>query len=103
MLADAAGPWWTMKTLPSASRVSLQVNGSSIDLAMPETGEMTFHLLLDASVAEFFCNDRHVLTSRIYRRPAGPLSVHLIDPDLSVLRGFEAWQLHPISPDRLTS
>ncbi len=103
MLADAAGPWWSIKILPSASRVWLQVNGSSIDLAMPETGEMTFHLLLDASVAEFFCNERHVLTSRIYRRPAGPLSVHLIDPDLSVLRGFEAWQLHPISPDRLTS
>jgi hypothetical protein len=59
--------------------------------------------MLDASVAEFFCNDRQVLTSRIYRRPGGPLSVYLIDPDLSALRGFEAWQLHPISPDRLTA
>src|SRR6266853_775486 len=46
MLADAAGPWWSIKILPSASRVSLQVNGSSIDLAMPQTGQMTFHLLL---------------------------------------------------------
>jgi hypothetical protein len=103
MLADAAGIWWSMKALPFGSRVSLQVNGSSIDLVMPEAGEMTFHLLLDASVVEFFCNDRHVLTSRIYRRPAGPLSAHLIDPDLSVLRGFDAWQLQPISPDRLTT
>ncbi len=103
MLADAAGPWWSMKVVPFSSRVSLQVNGSSLALPTPAAGEMTCHLVLDASVAEFFCNDRHVLTSRVYRRPGGPLSVHLIDPDLSVLRGFEAWQLHPISQDRLTS
>jgi sucrose-6-phosphate hydrolase SacC (GH32 family) len=45
MLADAARPWWSMKVVPFGTRVWLQVNGSSIDLAMPEAGEMTFHLL----------------------------------------------------------
>jgi hypothetical protein len=66
-------------------------------------GERTFHLLLDASVAEFFCDDLHVLTSRIYRPPSGPLHLQFGESDLAALRQFQAWQLRPISSDRLTS
>lgn len=64
---------------------------------------MRFHLLLDASVAELFCNDLHVLTSRIYRKPNGPLRVQVSDSELSALLTLETWQLRAISSDRLTS
>jgi hypothetical protein len=64
---------------------------------------MNFHLVLDASVAEFFCNSIDVLTSRIYRKPAGPLRLQLSEENAGRLQSFEAWQLQPISKDRLTT
>jgi len=102
-LADETGPWWSLKVDHSASASTLQVNEKSIQLPPLTTREMSFHLLLDASVAEFFCNDLHVHTSRIYRKPNGPLRAQMSDSELPILLSFEAWQLHPISPDRLTT
>jgi len=54
-------------------------------------------------VAEFFCNHLYVITSRIYRTPAGPLYVRTAGLDLKTLGDFETWQLRPISSDRLTT
>ena len=102
-LADETGPWWSLKVDHSASVSTLQVNKKSIQLPPSTAREMSFHLLLDASVAEFFCNDLHVLTSRIYRKPNGPLRAQMSDSDLPILLSFEAWQLRPISSDRLTT
>jgi len=72
-------------------------------LSRPGSGEMNFRLVLDASVAEFFSNSIDVLTSRIYRQPAGPLRFEISEEDAGRLRSFEAWQLQPISKDRLTT
>ncbi|HEY1423023.1 MAG TPA: glycoside hydrolase family 32 protein, partial [Candidatus Acidoferrum sp.] len=72
-LADSNGPWWSLQTSQTSNETLLQVNEKTIELPTPVAGERTFHLLLDASVAEFFCDDLHVLTSRIYRPPSGPL------------------------------
>jgi beta-fructofuranosidase len=102
-LSDASGPWWSLKAFPSGSGITLQVNEKSLELTPPAAGELRFHLFLDASVAEFFCNDLHVLTSRIYRQPNGPLRVQLSEADLRSLNWLEAWQLRPISGDRLTT
>jgi hypothetical protein len=65
--------------------------------------EREFHLYLDASVAELICDRKHAITTRIYRKPEGPLRLVLGDSDLAQLTTLEAWQLRPISSDRLTS
>ena len=102
-IGDTTGAWWSLKISRSASRLTLRVNEKSIELPASDDSEMRFYLLLDASVAELFCDDLRVLTSRIYRKPNGPLRVQISDSDLPALLTFEAWQLRPISPDRLTS
>jgi beta-fructofuranosidase len=101
-IADSAGPWWSLKAQPSGAGTTLEINGKSI--AIPrQSGDLKFHVYLDASVAEFFANDLHVLTTRIYRKPDGALRLNLSDNALSNLKDFAVWQLRPISPDRLTT
>jgi hypothetical protein len=48
------------------------------------------------------CDDLHVVTTRIYRKPDGPLRVSG-DSSIGSLRRLVAWQVKPISSDRLTS
>jgi beta-fructofuranosidase len=102
-LADASGPWWSVKTSPSSSRISLQVNEKTMEFPTPAAGQLRCRLLLDASIAEFFCNDLHVLTSRMYRQPNGALRVQLGEANLSAVGYMEGWQLRAISGDRLTT
>jgi beta-fructofuranosidase len=102
-LADTTGPWWSLRSKRTGSNVTLLVNDKSIEFVPRSNGELGFHLLLDASVAEFFCDDLHVLTSRIYRKPSGALRAQVSNSDLGSLREFKAWQLRPISADRLTT
>jgi hypothetical protein len=101
MLADANGPWWSLKASRTGNGTTLQVGEKIIELSA--SGGHTCHLFLDGSVAEFFCDDLHVLTSRIYRRPSGPLHLQFGEGDLAAMLRFEAWQLRAISPDRLTT
>ena len=102
-LADSSGGWWSIKAVASGAGITLQVNEKSFELPPQSAGELKFHLLLDASVAELLSNDLHVLTSRIYRKPTGPLRIQMEDSSLSSLTAFEAWQLRPISANRLTT
>lgn len=103
-LQDRSSPWWSMTLEPrDASAVRLSVNGKTADLPIEPRQKFSFHLLLDASVAELLCNDKHAFTTRIYRQPDGPLGINIGDSGLAQLGGLEAWQLRPISPDRLTS
>jgi beta-fructofuranosidase len=101
-LEDSTGPWWSLNVTPAATGFTLRVNDKSIQLPSPRTA-WHFHLFLDASVAEFFCNHLYVITSRIYRTPAGPLYVRTAGLDGKTLGDFETWQLRPISSDRLTT
>ncbi len=103
ILEDATGPWWSLNLSPAANGFALQLNGQSIPLPSQSAAAWHFHLFLDGSVAEFFCNNLHVVTSRIYRNPAGPLHVRTEALDLKSLGDFEWWQLRPISPNRLTT
>jgi beta-fructofuranosidase len=61
--------------------------------------KLRLHLFLDGSVLEIFANDDAAMTARIYRIPAGPLRVKL---DGAEPLSFDAWQMQPISKDRLT-
>ena len=102
-ITDGAGPWWWLNLQVSGSAMVLQVCGKKIDLPLQASPETKFHLVLDASVAEFFCNSLHVVTSRIYRKPAGPLRVQISEDGLGRLQSLQTWQLRPISKDRLTT
>src|SRR5262249_12197618 len=101
-ITDSAGPWWWLNLERSGSAMLLQVCGKKIEIPEQTSPELEFHLLLDASVAEFFCNSLHAMTSRIYRKPAGPLRVQISGESVARLASLEAWQLRPISGDRLT-
>jgi beta-fructofuranosidase len=103
-LADRSGPWWSAKLEPQgAAAVTLTVNGVALEVPLGPKHEMAFHLFLDASVAELICDRQHVLTTRLYRKPDGLLRARVSDNDLPALISLEAWQLRPISPDRLTT
>src|SRR5262249_14635413 len=103
-LQDRCGPWWSLTLEPKdRSTAKLSVNGKSADLPAGLRQEFRFHLLLDASVAELICNARHALTTRINRKPDGPLGMAIRDFEGVNVEGLEIWQLRPISPDRLTS
>jgi beta-fructofuranosidase len=106
-LTDRTGPWWSLDLEPQGSEMNspakLTVNGVSINLPASSQLERDFHLYVDASVAELICDRKHVITTRIYRQPDGPLRITLGDSDLSQLTSLQAWQLRPISTDRLTT
>lgn len=103
-LADGSGIWWYAKMAARGeAAVTLTVNNTSFELPLRSASEVEFHLFLDASVAELICNRQHALTTRIYRKPDGPLHVRIFDKDLFATTLLEARQLRPISPDRLTT
>jgi beta-fructofuranosidase len=102
-LADSSGPWLSIKMEAEGSGAKLMVNGTSIQLERSLEAEAKFRLFIDASVAELICNDRHAITTRIYRKPDGPLRVVMPDSELDRLTSLELWHLVPISKDRLTT
>jgi len=102
-LEDSAGAWWSLHVEQQGSAAKLNVNGISVDLPPSSRPEREFHLFLDASVAELICDRKHAITTRIYRQPGGPLRPILSDSDLAQITSLQAWQLRPISSDRLTT
>ena len=65
---------------------------------------LRLHLFLDGSVIEIFANDRFCLTARVY--PAGARSQGVAlhsDGGTAKVLSLEAYEMRPISPDRLTS
>ena len=102
-LADDSGTWWSLQLEPQGSGAKLTVNGASVELPANTKPGREFHLYLDASVAELICDRKHAITTRIYRKPQGPLRLTLADSDLAQVTSLEAWQLRPISNNRLTT
>jgi beta-fructofuranosidase len=102
VLSDQNGPWLTLSTEADLTNSKLIVNGKTIEIPPTRRPLRDFSLFLDASVAELICDNQHAVTTRIYRKPAGPLK---ITSDLSEknLYQLSAWQLKPISPNRLTT
>jgi beta-fructofuranosidase len=100
-LEDRTGPWWSAALKTGNSAATLTVNGTVFEIPATTGNAHEFHLFLDASVAELIVDQRQALTTRIYRPPNGPL--RLKSTDASQLESFQAWQLRPISPDRLTT
>lgn len=99
-LEDRSGPWWSASLAKNNSVTTLTVNGTAIRISDNASRAHDFRLFLDASVAELIVDRRHAITSRIYRKPNGPLGINI--GNHSPL-AFEGWQLRPISSDRLTT
>jgi beta-fructofuranosidase len=87
-------------TNKSGSR-DLRVNSVTAQLSAAPGAPLQLHLFLDGSVLEVFVNGTTALTARIYRIPSGPLRLKIEGDD--ALAKFDAWQLTPISKDRLTA
>ncbi len=65
---------------------------------------LKLHVFVDGSVMEIFANDRFCLTARVY--PTNPkstgIALHSSNGN-ATMTSFDAWEMRPISPDRLTS
>jgi beta-fructofuranosidase len=97
-LDDRSGPWFSLRLERSNDATpTLTVNGKSIQVPIGPKSGYEFHLFIDASVAELLCNNLYAVTTRIYRKPDGPLRL------AANLDRLQVWQLRPISPDRLTT
>jgi beta-fructofuranosidase len=101
-LSDQSGPWFTVSTETATDNSKLTVNGKTVEIPPTKRPLRDFSLFLDASVAELICDNRRAITTRIYRRPSGPLKISS-DPTEKNLYQLSAWQLEPISPNRLTT
>ncbi len=101
-LADQTGTWFGVLLDLEGGVPKLTLNGTTIDLPPTQRPDREFRLFLDASVAELICDNQHAITTRIYRKPDGPLR---ISPESSLTHFDElsVWQLRAISSDRLTT
>ena len=103
-LQDDSGPWVSMRLEPMASATAkLSVNGKAIEIPAAANKRLAMDLIVDGSVAELICNDKHAVTSRIYRKPNGALKIGAGPAPSTQIDGLSVWQLGAISKDRLTT
>jgi beta-fructofuranosidase len=101
-LADRTGIWASVSMDVESSAAKLTVNGTTVELPATQSPNHQFRLFLDGSVAELICNNRHAITSRIYRKPDGPLHIST-ESTFPEIHELNMWQLRPISNNRLTT
>jgi beta-fructofuranosidase len=101
-LADQTGTWVSVSVDAQGTVAKLTLNETTIELPPTQDPGHKLRLFLDGSVAELICDNRHAITSRVYRKPDGPLR---ISPESTFPRIYElhVWQLRAISNNRLTA
>ena len=77
----------------------LRVNTVTAPLPGNAGSSVRLRLFLDGSLLEVFANETTSLTARIYQIPSSPLRLKIEGAELESL---DAWQMTPISRDRLT-
>jgi len=102
ILVDSAGPWLTVSPDSQTQKLWINYKAVPFDISGSSKQGNEFRMIVDGSVVEILCNVRHATTERVYRKPNGPLQLQIKSPDDSVITGMQAWQLKPISNDRLT-
>jgi beta-fructofuranosidase len=78
----------------------LRIDNVSAPLSGTRASPVQLHMFLDGSVLEVFANGTTSLTKRVYRIPSSPLMLKLRGD--AELISLDAWQITPISKDRLT-
>jgi len=101
-VVDDAGTWLTVSLELSNSAVT-RISVNNVAANAPALQHPTFHLFLDGSVAELICDGQHAFTTRVYRKPEGPLRISLGLADARSLDHLSGSQMRPISKDRLTT
>ncbi len=96
---DDGRPFAAINWLGKAANSELQVNGVTAQIPTGEWPMVYLCVFLDGSILEVFVNESTALTARIYQAPIGPLRLKLEGAEL---RGYDVWQMQPISKDRLT-
>ena len=98
VLGDRGGAWLSCAFEGEGSSAKLTVNGKSISMPISSERQHECQIFVDGSVVELICDKRHAITTRIYRKPDGPLRIASESSLIDL-----AWQLHAISKDRLTT
>ena len=91
----------TIACSATGSGAVFSVNDVTASLLKPKDGRYQLSLFLDGSVLEVFLNGTTALTARVYVIPKWPLQLGFAG-DVT-LESAEAWQIQPISRDRLTA
>ncbi len=88
----------------SSSNQSADRKMQSGPLELAEGEPLRLHIFLDGSVIEIFANDRACLTARVYPEGARSLGLGLFSiGGKAKITSWEAWEMRPISPNRLTT
>lgn len=88
----------------STTDASAERTVQSAPFLLGRTESLRLHIFLDGSVIEIYANDRFYMATRVY--PKGPRSTGIglySNAGTAKLASLEAWEMQPISPDRLTS
>jgi beta-fructofuranosidase len=104
ILEDQTGPWCSIElSFKAPSPAVLTVNGISAEMPVHAFNGFEFHLFIDGSVVELFFGRYRAFTVRVYRRPSGPLRFRSTEDPHNAFASLQAWQLRPISSNRLTA
>jgi hypothetical protein len=98
LVSEAADRFAQIDYDPQQRGTELRVN----EFTAPMATDQPIHLrcLLDGSSLEVFANRQASITARVYQVPRGPLQIEVAN--LAGLRLLDAWDIKPISKDRLT-
>jgi beta-fructofuranosidase len=102
-LTDTVGAWLSVGFSLADSGARVKMNDVTFDIPLADPKWDRFRMIVDGSVVETICNQREALTLRVYRKPAGPLTLTTHVSENSGFAWGEAWQMNAISKDRLTS
>ena len=93
------GDFVTISASSNGGKRQLQFNSVTAPLPGSPGSPVHLHLFLDGSVVELFANGATALTARVYQKASGSLRLKLEGAEMISL---DAWQIRPISNDRLT-
>ena len=99
--SEDGAPWAAISCANKSNARELRINHIVAPLAGTASSPVHLHMYLDGSVLEIFANETTSVTARIYRTASGPLRL-ILASDVEVL-SLDAWQMTPISTNRLTS
>jgi beta-fructofuranosidase len=91
----------TLSFIDKGSGRELRVKTLAAPVAGSPGSPIHLHMFFDGSVLEIFANATTALTARVYRKPSGP--IRLSFEGSAEVKLLDAWQMKPISPDRLTA
>lgn len=98
-LQSDEGDFITISSSNQRGGRQLKMNSVAGPLSGSPQSPVRLHMFLDGSVLELFADSTTAITARMYGKASSPLRLKLDDAELISL---DAWQIQPISSDRLT-